>query len=43
MWVAFIISALALTAFSACGTVSPPEHLPERLPQASDEAALHTK
>ena len=32
MWVAFLISALAFTAFSACGTVSPSEHLP----QASD-------
>ena len=32
MWVAFIVSALVLTAFSACGTMPPSEHLP----QASD-------
>ena len=37
MWVAFIISALALTAFSACGTVS---LLPEHLPQASDSSRV---
>ena len=36
MWVAFIISALALTAFPACGTVSLPEHLP----QASDSGRV---
>ena len=29
MWIAFIISALALTAFSACGTLPPSEHLPQ--------------
>jgi len=29
MWVAFIIGALALTAFSACGTMSQSEHLPQ--------------
>jgi len=40
MWVAFIIGALALTACSACGTVSPPEHLPEHLPQASDSSRV---
>ena len=33
MWVAFIVSALVLTAFSACGTMPPSEHLP----QASDK------
>jgi hypothetical protein len=36
MWVAFVISALAFTAFSACGTVSPSEHLP----QASDSSRV---
>ena len=29
MWVAFIIRALALAALSACGTMSPSEHLPQ--------------
>lgn len=36
MWVAFIISALVLTAFPACGTMSPSEHLP----QSSDSSRV---
>jgi hypothetical protein len=40
MWVAFIISALALTSFPACGTMSPPEHLHEHLSQASDRSRV---
>ena len=36
MRVAVVISALALTAFSACGTLSPSEHLP----QVSDSGRL---
>ena len=39
MWVAFIVSALALTAFPACGTVSLPSTA-EHLPQASDSGRV---
>jgi TolA-binding protein len=50
MWVAFIVSALVLTAFSACGTVPPSEHLPQVSdsrsssvePMVAQSAVLHS-